>query len=451
MFEILGSIWWLLVTLGVLVTFHEFGHFWVARRCGVRVLRFSVGFGRPLWMRVGKDGTEYVVAAIPLGGYVRMLDERESEEPLPPEERKNAFNTKPVGQRIAIVAAGPVFNLVFAVFAFWLMFMVGKGDFLPTVGSAQGLAAEAGMQPGDRIVAVSNQPTDTWTHASLALVKAAIDRRDVPLDLRDVEQRERRVVLALSRLPASIDEERVLTEIGLLPSQALAPPLIGQVAAASAASRAGIESGDRIVAIDDFPITHWGELVERVQAFEPAQGALAVRIERGVDRLLLRVTPTLEADAQGLETWRLGVGQQARGYDTVLRYGPIAALPAAVGETWRLTNATLGMLWRMLSGAASTKNLSGPITIAQYANSSAQMGVAWFLFFLGVVSLSLAILNLLPIPILDGGHLLYYFIELAKGSPVSERTVIAGQYVGLAMLAGLMGLAFYNDILRLVS
>jgi regulator of sigma E protease len=451
MFEFLGSVWWLLVTLGVLVTFHEYGHYWVARRCGVRVLRFSVGFGRPLWRRVGRDGTEYVVAAIPLGGYVRMLDEREYEEPLPAHERAAAFNAKPVGQRIAIVAAGPIFNLVFAVFAFWLMFMVGKGDFLPTVGSAQGLAAEAGLRPGDRIVAVAEQPTATWTHASLALVKAAIDRRDVPLDVHDADQRPRRVVLPLSRLPASIDEERVLAEIGLVPQQAVAPPVLGQIGTGSAAAQAGLQAGDRVLAIDGEPISTWGELVARVQAYEPDRGPLVFEIQRGADRLHIRAAPRLEADGQGGEVWRLGVGQQARGYDTVLRYGPIAAIPAAFSETWRLTSATLGMLWRMVTGAASTKNLSGPITIAQYANSSAQMGLAWFLFFLGVVSLSLAILNLLPIPILDGGHLLYYFIELVKGSPVSERTMVAGQYVGLAMLAGLMGLAFYNDILRLVS
>ncbi|HRQ65264.1 MAG TPA: RIP metalloprotease RseP [Xanthomonadaceae bacterium] len=448
MFEFLGSVWWLLVTLGVLVTFHEYGHFWVARRCGVRVLRFSVGFGRPLWKRLGKDGTEYVVAAIPLGGYVRMLDERESDEPLPAEERAQAFNTKPVGQRIAIVAAGPIFNLVFAVFAFWLMFMVGKGAFLPAIGGVEGLAAEAGLKPGDRIVAIADRSVENWGHVSMALVTMAVDRRDVAVDVRDPDQQERRVVLALSRLPATINEERVLDEIGLLPQQALAPAVIGEVVAGSAAARAGIESGDRVVAINDEPVAHWSEMVERVQAFEPAQGSLAFRVERGADRLLLRVTPRRDADG---DVWRIGVGQLARDYDVIVRHGPIAAIPAAVGETWRLTQATLGMLWRMVTGTASTRNLSGPITIARYANSSAQLGVAWFLFFLGVVSLSLAILNFLPIPILDGGHLLYYFVELVKGSPVSERTMIAGQYVGLAMLAGLMGLAFYNDIVRLVS
>jgi regulator of sigma E protease len=451
MLEFIGSVWWLLVTLGVLVTFHEYGHFWVARRCGVRVLRFSVGFGRPLWKWIGKDGTEYVVAAIPLGGYVRMLDERESEEPLPPEERAQAFNTKPVGQRIAIVAAGPIFNLVFAVFAFWLMFMVGKGVFLPVVGGAEGLAAEAGMQPGDRIVAVDGQPTDNWSHVSLALVRAAVDRQNVPLDLEDSDARPRKVVLALSRLPATINEERVLNEIGLIPRQALLPAVVGQVAAGSAAAQAGFESGDRVLTIDDQPVRGWADLVRLIQAFEPAEGRLAILVERGADRLILHAAPRLEPDGQGGERRVLGIGQQAVGYDAIVKHGPIDAIPAAFKETWRLTHATLGMLWRMVTGVASTKNLSGPITIAQYANSSAQMGVAWFLFFLGVVSLSLAILNFLPIPILDGGHLLYYFVELVKGSPVSERTMIAGQYVGLAMLAGLMGLAFYNDIVRLVS
>jgi regulator of sigma E protease len=447
--DFFGSLWWMLVALGVLVTFHEFGHFWVARLCGVKVLRFSVGFGRPLWKRVGRDGTEYVVAALPLGGYVKMLDERE--EDVPAAQLDQAFNRKSVWQRFAIVAAGPVFNLILCLALLWAMFVIGKDDYQPLVGTSEGLAAEAGFRPGDRIAAIDGAGMDTWTHAALALTGAALDRQAVAVQVTGADDVTRQLQLDLARLGASVDETRVLAEIGIVPQQRLLPPLIGAVEAATPAARAGLKADDRIVSIGAVPITDFSQISGRLQA-HASSTPLLVEIDRDGRRLSLEVTPErIERDGQ--TAWRFGIAPKAgiATYDALLKFGPIDAVGASLHETWRLTKATFGMLWRMINGSASLKNLSGPISIAQFANDSAQEGVAWFFFFLAVMSLSLCIMNLLPIPILDGGHLLYYLIEMVKGSPVSDRTLIAGQYVGMALLAGLMGLAFYNDIARLVS
>jgi regulator of sigma E protease len=450
MTEFFGSVWWLLVSLGVLVTFHEFGHFWVARRCGVRVLRFSVGFGRPLWLRRAKDGTEYAVAAIPLGGYVRMLDEREQD--VAPEHANEAFNRKSIGQRIAIVAAGPAANLLLAIALLWLMFLVGKGDLQPIVGRADGVAAAAGLERDDRILRIDGQAIPTWTHAGIILTGAALDRREVMLDVARADGGERRLRLDLATLPASIDEARILDSIGLVARQRLLDPRLGGVNKDSPAAEAGLREGDLILRIDGQRIHSFDQVGPLVQVAGNEGRELELLVERDADRIPFSLRPQLHSSERG-EAWVLGVIPQRRAveFDAVRRYGPIDAVGQALGETWHLTTATLGMLWRMVSGKASLQNLSGPISIAQYANASASIGLDWFLFFLAVLSLSLCIMNLLPIPILDGGHLLYYLIELIKGSPVSEKTLIAGQYVGLALLAGLMGLAFYNDILRLVS
>jgi regulator of sigma E protease len=458
MTELIGSIWWLLVALGVLITFHEFGHYWVARRLGVKVLRFSVGFGRALWRRQGRDGTEYVVAAIPLGGYVKMLDEREGE--VEAEDLPAAFNRKPVAARIAIVAAGPVFNLVFAVFAFWLMFMVGIPESRPIVGETAGIAAEAGIRPGDEIISLDGQRTQTWSHANLALVTHALDRDQVAIVLEDAAGRRRDTRLDLEKLGDDFSEERTLEFIGLQPWRAVIPAIVGEVSPGSGAFEAGIRPGDRFVSIGGEEIPDWTWIGYLVQKYGAAGVALPAVVEREGNLLELEIMPRAEKDGRFSSRLVLGISNQEpdeemlaaleRAYLT-LRYGPVRSLSAAVAETWRLTSSTVGIIGRMLTGSASVRNLSGPISIAQFASDSASAGFTYFLFFLGLISLSLGILNLLPIPVLDGGHLMYYLIELVKGSPVSEQVQLTGQYIGLAALFGLMSLAVINDILRLLG
>ncbi len=449
MLDFLGSIWWLAVTLGVLVTFHEFGHFWVARRCGVKVLRFSVGFGRALWSRTGRDGTEYCIAAIPLGGYVKMLDAREGE--VPDDERDMEFTGKPIWQRIAIVAAGPVFNLVFAVLAFWVMFMVGRPGMVPVVATPapQSLAAEAGFRAGDTIKTVDGQPVATWNGVLDTLSGSMLSHQSVPVDVQRADGTLATLHLPLQRLPTDVDFGKAFEKIGLR-SQGR-PPVAGHVEPGMPAARAGMRDGDRITAIDGKPVDHFSDIGARINALTGKDPVLTFGILRDGRSLTVPVRPMWKDPGDGGGArWLIGV-TPPRPKTAVLRYGPVTAMGKALANTWDKTATTFEMVGKMLVGHASTSNLGGPITIARAANTTAQMGFAWFLSFLGLISLSLAVLNLLPIPILDGGHLLYYLIELVKGHPVSERTMMAGQFVGMALIVALMGLAFYNDILRLVS
>ncbi|PZU28360.1 MAG: RIP metalloprotease RseP [Stenotrophomonas sp.] len=450
MADFLGSVWWMIVSLGVLVTFHEFGHYWVARRCGVKVLRFSVGFGKPLWSRRNRNGTEFAIAAIPLGGYVKMLDEREVE--VPAGERAVAFNNKTVWQRIAIVAAGPAANLILCIALLWAMFVIGRQDYSATIGRTTGMAAQAGFVAGDRILAVEDRSVDTWAEASMAFTTAAMDRQDAHVRVRDSLDNERTRVLPLSQLPAGFDERQVPTQAGFIWQFWLQPARVDSVSVDSAAAGL-LQTGDLILAVDGQRVDSADQVTPLIQQLGQRGGPGMVEVERNGERLALELTPQAGQGPDGKPRWLIGVGfatNQAPAYDARQQYGVFAALPAAVRETGKLATDSLGMMRRMLTGHASVKNISGPITIARVANASAERGVDWFLYFLALLSLSLCIINLLPIPILDGGHLLYYLIELVKGSPLSERAMAAGQYIGLALLAGLMGLAFYNDILSLV-
>lgn len=447
-----GSVWWLLVALGVLVTFHEFGHFWVARRCGVKVLRFSIGFGKPLWTHRGKDGTEYVLAAIPLGGYVRMLDEREDD--VPAQQLHLAFNRKPVLQRIAIVAAGPLANLVLAFGLLWAMLVIGRPDYAPVVGQATAIAAQAGLQPGDHILAVGDRVTPTWSELVMALNVDALDRQPVTLSLRRPNGRLVQRTLPLQNLPASVDELRALSGIGLIPRHLLLPALVGSVREGSPAWGV-LAEGDRITAIDSHPVVSFEDIAPLVAKLGARGGPGMVEVERDGERLALELTPRRMQGNDGQPHWILGVTNAAPvepPHDAVLKLGLLAAVPAAVQETGYQAKQIVDMVMRAVSGKVSVQNtVSGPITIARAANDFASRGPAWFLNFLALLSVSLALINLLPIPVLDGGHLLYYLIELTIRRPLGERAMAVGQYLGLAMIAGLMGLAFYNDILHLVS
>ena len=447
--DIAGSLWWMIVTLGLLVTFHEFGHFVVARACGVKVLRFSIGFGRALWSRTARSGTEYVIAAIPLGGYVKMLDARESE--VPDDERGQEFTGKPVWQRIAIVLAGPFFNVIFAIAALWLMFMVGRPDTLPIVAAPepQTLAASAGFRAGDLIRSIDDRDVATWGDAFDTLGSNSLDHQPVRIRVRGADGGERTLVLALDRLPVDVNVAKAFDTIGLKPVPP--PPVAGTVAPGDPAERAGVHPGDRILAINDHPVSDFAEISKTIKAQVDRSPRMQFRIERDGRQLTLSVTARwADPGDGGGARWLVGIGPPHPAVAT-LRYGPVESLGKSLTSAWQTTATTVTMIGKMLVGHASTKNLSSIITIAQAANTSAQMGVGWFLSFLALVSLSLAILNLLPIPILDGGHLLYYLIELLKGSPLSERAMMAGQYVGMVLLVMLMGLAFYNDILRLAS
>ncbi|HET6432279.1 RIP metalloprotease RseP [Dyella sp.] len=441
-----GSVFWLLVTLGVLVTFHEFGHFWVARRCGVKVLRFSVGFGRAIWKRTARDGTEYQVAMIPLGGYVKMLDAREGE--VDPALRDQEFTAKSVWKRIAIVAAGPGFNLIFTLAAFWAMFMLGRPDAAPVVTAApHSLAAEAGIQPGDRVLSVSGHAVSTWTGAMDGVINGMLGREPIALEVRSTDGSQHQVTLPLDRLPPGQDVGKYLDTLGL--SLAALPPIAATVMPDKPAAAAGMRAGDRILSVNGVAIADYSQFQQVVPEQAARSPTLAITVQRdGKSVPLTVVARKISLEGQPVN-WVIGVGAAPR-EQAIQHFGPIKALRASLDTTWNSAAQTFHMIGKMLTGEASTKNLSGVIGIAQVANQSASMGPAWFLNFLGMVSLSLCILNLLPIPLLDGGHLLYYLIELVKGSPVSERTMIAGQYVGLALLFTMMGLAFYNDLHRIL-
>lgn len=443
MSEFFGSIWWYLVTIGVLVTFHEFGHFWVARRCGVKVLKFSIGFGKSLWSRTGKDGTVYTIAAIPLGGFVSMLDERV--EDVAPEERHRAHNNKSSAQKIAIAAAGPAFNFLLAILAFWLMFAIGKPDYQPVVGRADGLAAEAGVVAGSRVLAVDGETHSTWSEVFMAIIEKGMYRRDAVLRVREPDGDERNITLPMSRLPADMDDKLLASRIGL---RLQVPAAVGRLGEGDPAALAGIQVGDQLRALNGHATVDFEDFYQTLQREAGSNPAVAITVLRDGREQDIAVTAKSVEDEAGTMVYRVGIGPLAMATNTTLRYNPIAALPAAISETWTVTTKTVGFLGDMLIGAISPKHLSGPITIARVANAVAQDGLAWFLGFLAAVSVGIAILNLLPIPILDGGHILSYLIESLKGSPLSERTVMVGQYLGLGLLACLIGLAVFNDLLR---
>lgn len=451
-----GVLWSLagfIVALGILVAIHEYGHFWVARKLGVKVLRYSIGFGSRIWSRVSAhDGTEYALSAIPLGGYVKMLDENEG--PVPPKERHRAFNRQPIWKRVAIVLAGPGANFLFAIFAYWIAFMVGVMGIKPIVGevSPGSLAAQAGIQPDDEIILMDGRQNRSWGENRIYLFDRAFDGGRMPITVRGVDGQERELELDLTSIkPAEVNANFLEERVGLYGKMPLIPAVIGTVQEDSAAADGGLEPGDLIVEIAGEPIGDWRDLVGLVQS--RAEQDTAVTIERGGEQLTLTVRPRkLEVDGRAVGIVGITPAPVDMPEDMFVRVssGPLMAIEQSIEQTWLTSVLTLKMLYKMLTLEVSTKNISGPLTIAQYAGQSAQIGINRFILFLALVSISLGILNLLPIPVLDGGHLVYYIIEAIKGSPLSERSMIVGQNLGFAVLAGLMCLAFYNDISRIL-
>lgn len=442
------------VALGVLIVVHEFGHYLVARWCGVKVLRFSVGFGKVLLMRrFGADGTEWALAAFPLGGFVRMLDEREG--PVAPHELSRAFNRQSVWRRFMIVAAGPAANLLLAVLIYWFLFMNGSEELRPILAAppAATAASAAAIEDGEIVRSVNGRPVATWQELRWKLTQVALDHVPVRLELVNQRQEINLRLLATDGVKEDDLAGDLPGRLGLRPYRPQLAPVIGEVMPASAAEQAGLRPGDEVLRIDETPVSGWHEIVSRVR--ESPGVTLRFAVRRGSEVLTLKVTPS-SADEQGQAVGRIGVvvrndpAQHALLFTTV-RYGAAAALGKAVHRTWEMSSFSLRMIGRMLTGDLSWKNLSGPVTIADYAGQSARMGVLPYLNFLALISISLGVLNLLPIPILDGGHLLYYVAEIVKGGPLSERVMEIGQQIGLALLMMLMAFAFYNDINRLIS
>jgi len=444
------------VALGVLIVIHEYGHYLVARLCGVKVLRFSIGFGKALWMRRrGADQTEWVIAAIPLGGYVKMLDEREG--PVAAGELHRAFNRKSVWQRIAIVFAGPLANFLLAIVIYWGLFVYGVQEAKPILAEPESatIAADSGLTSGETIVKIDGEPVASWQEVRWRLLQLAVERQPVQLETVDARQRLNSRTLDLTRFDLQGLDGDPLLRIGLQlwlyrPD---VPPVIDTVEPSNVAANAGLRKDDRVLAIDGRRIERWDELVRAVRA-SPGK-PLRLRIARSSGETELTVTPA-SVQQDGIAFGRIGAGpyvapELKKDLVTLVRYGLGTALRMALARTWETSVFSLKMLGKMIVGEISWKNLSGPVTIADYAGQSAQLGLGAYIVFLAMISISLGVLNLLPIPLLDGGHLLYYAVEILKGRPLSERTMELGQRLGLTVLLFLMAFAFYNDINRLLT
>jgi regulator of sigma E protease len=441
-----------LFALALLVTVHEYGHFWVARRCGVKVLRFSIGFGAPIYSWRDKHDTEYVIAMIPLGGYVKMLDEREGE--LTPGMEQYAFNRKPVLQRIAVVAAGPVANLLLAVVAYWFVYLSGETGIAPFIGEVEpGSVAEvAGLEVGQEIVAVDGHETETWQAVNFRLLDRIGDTGLLHFSVRYrgsdmVYQSQAPIKDWLSEM----EEPDLLGGLGIDILRPPVPVVIGEVVADSPAEAAGLQADDLVLSADGLPMPEWSSWVEYVRA-RPGQ-AIELAIERNKLPSQVRVTPAVVVDDSGREYGQVGVSLKPPQWPPELvrqhQYGPLEALSAATVRTGELVVFTLKSIKKMLTGLISHKNLSGPITIAKVATASAESGLESFVAFLALLSVSLGVLNLLPIPVLDGGHLMYYSFELLLGRPVPEKIQMLGYQVGLFIIVGIMCLALFNDFSRI--
>ena len=454
---ILTSIPAFIVAIGVLVTVHEFGHYWVAKKMGVKVLRFSVGFGKPIWTKTaGSDNTEYIVAAIPLGGYVKMLDEREGE--VAPAELDRAFNRKSVWRRFAVVAAGPAFNFLFAILAYYLIFLAGVTGIKPVIGEVRegSPAHRAGVVQEDVILSVNGIQTPSWEKARFTLLEETVGGDRLVLEVQGADLQIREKVINIANL-GILEEEQIdlMGKLGITTWRPDIPAVIDQVVPGGAAEEAGIKAGDRVVSLQGQRINDVDEWVRVIR--DNPHSPLDLVVMRDQELVKLQLTPRIRQE--GGEAYgyvgvrnRIEVAESLRrDMEVVERFGPVSALQESVSKTWRMSWLTLRVLGKLVTGEASVKNLSGPITIAHYAGVTVRIGLEEFLGFLAIISISLGVLNLLPVPMLDGGHLFYYMIEMVKGSPVSEVVEIVGQKIGIVLLFGLMSLAIYNDLIRLVG
>lgn len=450
--DFLHTLFYFLIAISVLVSFHEFGHFWVARKAGVKVLRFSVGFGKVLWTYQKNPGaTEYVVSAIPLGGYVKMVDEREGE--VKDADLPYAFNRQSLFARTAIVAAGPVFNLLLAVVLFWSVLVIGETGIKPMLGAVeQGtLAAAAGFVEGDEIISVNDKATPTWNEAMSVLVSLALDgEQDIKVAVKNFDDLQHINTLKLTDKD-SVNPDVLYQRLGFKPWSPKLQPIIGKVLPDSAALAAGLKQGDLIVSVDDTVISDWMQWVTYVKSHPDVP--IKLLIERDGVRLPAAITPKSVKIGQNTEG-KVGASvyipeQLMKSVSVEYSLPPLAAIPVALETTYYYSVTSLKMMGKMLIGRASVENLSGPISIAQYAGQSATMGLTPFIKYLALVSVSLGVLNLLPIPVLDGGHLLFFVIEGINGKPISERAQILFQQIGIALLVSLMALAMFLDVERL--
>jgi regulator of sigma E protease len=440
-----------LIALGVLVTIHEFGHFWVARRCGVKVLRFSVGFGAPLLRWHDRQGTEFVVAAIPLGGYVKMLDEREAE--VAPEQLSQAFNRKPVGQRIAIVAAGPLANFILAFIFFWLLAMLGSQQVRPVIGmvAPASLAANAGLLAGQELLAINGEPVSGWAAVNLQLVRRLGESGTLEVSVQEAGSTvQSQHQLQLHDWLKGVAEPDPINALGIEPWRPEIAPVLAELDPEGPAYAAGFKIGDLLLTLNGEPLSQWQQVVERVRGL--AGEKVVFSVQRADQLIDVSVTLAARGDSAARSGY-LGAGVQAPQWpEEMLRqvsFNPADAVVEGLRRTWMMSVLTLDSMKKMLIGQLSVKNLSGPITIAKVAGASAQSGLGDFLNFLAYLSISLGVLNLLPIPVLDGGHLLFYLVEWVRGRPLPERVQAWGMQIGISMIVGVMLLALVNDLGRL--
>ncbi len=451
MSTVLISLFAFIIGLSLLIAVHEFGHFWVARRLGVKVLRFSIGFGKPLWGVRSKAGTEFVVAAIPLGGYVKMLDEREGE--VAANDLPFAFNRQSVGRRMLIVCAGPFFNMLFAVVAYWLMYMIGFMAIAPVLGGVLpgSIAERAGLQAGHEIVAVGGRTTNSWQDVNFELISRLGEKGSLPVTVQEQgSEAQQQRILDLSTWEVDPASPDLIGTLGFELYRPVIPAKIGEVTLGDPAYQAGLQAGDEVLAVEGEPIHDWFALVAAVQ-LQPEQ-EISMTLLRGEEIIDLIVTPSAVEGEDDAVYGFIGVRPEPWEWPADLwreqRYGPIKAFVAGIKETGAVTVLSLRTLGKMVFGQVSVRNLSGPISIAKGAGETARVGLSYYLGFLALISISLGIINMLPIPVLDGGHFLYYVIEAVRGKPLSEAAQAAGMRVGLFLLLVLMVFAFYNDIAR---